>query len=112
VAAIDEAIENAVKTAGDELHSLGVCRSPHDYFADGVLRHLFLRLCGANLETNSGGDPETAWKILYAGRNVAHHWERERGSPAALSKRKESREDVEKDESERKQLALSAQTSR
>ncbi|MDX0430780.1 hypothetical protein GOC91_15725 [Sinorhizobium medicae] len=109
IAAVDEVIERAVETAGHELQSLGVGRSPQDYFADAVLRHLFLRLCGADLRTNTGGDPETAWKILYMGRSVARHWERERGSSAALRKKKDRREDIERDKSERQQLALSAQ---
>jgi hypothetical protein len=109
LAAVDDAIERTVETAGHELQSLGVGRSPYDYFADAALRHLFLRLCGANPETNTGGDPETAWKILYAGRNVARHWERERGSPAAVRKKKERQEDIEKDAIEQQQLALSAQ---
>lgn len=78
-AAVDEAIERAAQTAGHELQSLGVGRSPQDYFADAVLRHLFLRLCGADLRTNTGGDPDTAWKILYMGSSVARHWERARG---------------------------------
>ncbi|MGO6687795.1 hypothetical protein [Rhizobium leguminosarum] len=109
LAAVDEAIERAVEAAGHELQSLGVGRSSYDYFADAALRHLFLRLCGANPETNTGGDPETAWKILYAGRNAARHWEREHGGQPALRKKKERREDTEKDASERQQLALSAQ---
>ncbi|MGO6739772.1 hypothetical protein ACC676_37985 [Rhizobium ruizarguesonis] len=62
LAAVDEAIERAVETAGHELQSLGVGRSPYDYFAD-----------------------------------------------AALRKKKERREDIEKDASEQQQLALSAQ---
>ncbi|CDZ29062.1 hypothetical protein NOJ05_04490 [Neorhizobium galegae] len=107
--AIDEAIDNAARTAGDELQRLGSRISPHDYFADGVLRHLFLRLCGADLTTSMGGDPETAWKFLYLGRSAARRWERERGSPAALRKKKDRREDIEKDKSERQQLELSAQ---
>ncbi|WP_431673318.1 hypothetical protein [Rhizobium leguminosarum] len=110
LAAVDEAIERAVEAAGHELQSPGVGRSPYDYFADAALRHLFLRLCGANPKTNTGGDhPETAWKILYAGRSAARHWERERGGQPALRKKKERREDAEKDASERQQLALSAQ---
>lgn len=109
IAAVDEAIERAVETAGHELQSLGVGRSPQDYFADAVLRHLFLRLCGADLRTNTGGDPETAWKILYMGRSVARHWERERGGSAALREKKDRREDIERDKRERPQLALTAQ---
>jgi hypothetical protein len=109
-AAVDNAIDYAAKTAGHQLRTVGSRLSPSDYFADGVLRHLFLRLCGADVKTNAGGDPETAWKILYMGRNVARHWEMERGSPAALRKKKERREDLEKDTSERQQLALSAQS--
>ncbi|WP_234836360.1 hypothetical protein [Sinorhizobium meliloti] len=109
IAAVDEAIERAVETAGHELQSLGVGRSPQDYFADAVLRHLFLRLCGADLRTNTGGDPETAWTILYMGRSVARHWERERGGSAALREKKDRREDIERDKRERQQLALTAQ---
>ncbi|MBY5775000.1 hypothetical protein [Rhizobium leguminosarum] len=109
MAAVDEAIDNAVRTAGPELEGVGSRVSPRDYFADGVLRHLFFRLCGADPTTNMEGDPETAWKILYAGRSVARHWERERGSPATLRMKKDRPEDIEKDRSERQQLALSAQ---
>lgn len=108
-AAVDEAIERAAQTAGHELQSLGIGRSPQDYFADAVLRHLFLRLCGADLRTNTGGDPETAWKILYMGRSVTRHWEKERGNSAALGGKKDRQEDIERDKSERQQLALSAQ---
>ncbi|ULR45453.1 hypothetical protein [Rhizobium sp. K102] len=59
--------------------------------------------------TYTGGDPEVAWKILYAGRNVARHWERERGGTGALRKKKERQGDIDKDDSERQQLAHSAQ---
>jgi|GEM_PF-1656563 len=107
-AAVDEAIERAAGKAGKELHALGSMTSPHDYYADVVLRHLFLRLCRADLQTATGGDPETAWKFLYMGRNVARHWERERGSPAAVRRKKERPEDIEKDASERRELNLAA----
>lgn len=108
-AAVDEAIDSAVRSAGPELQRFGSRVSLRDYFADGVLRHLFFRLCGADQTTNTGGDPETAWKILYGGRSVARHWERERGSPATLRIKKDRPEDIDKDRTERKQLALSAQ---
>lgn len=108
LAAVDDAIERAVEDAGPELQALGIGRTPHDYFADAALRHLFLRLCGANPQTNTGGDPETAWKILYIGRSVARHWERERGVPAAIRRKKDRPQDIETDVSERRQLALAA----
>lgn len=108
IAAIDDAIDNAAKTAGPEFRAVGLSASPRDYFADGVLRHLFLRLCGADPATNTGGDPETAWKILYAGRSVARHWERERSTSPTLRRKKDRPQDIEKDRSERQQLALSA----
>lgn len=108
-AAVDAAIDQAARTAGDELHAFGSITSPHDYYADAVLRHLFLRLCGADPKNNLGGDPEIAWKILYIGRNVARYWERERGGPLAFRRKKERREDIEKDRLERRDLALSAQ---
>ncbi|WSG98207.1 hypothetical protein U8P76_29395 (plasmid) [Rhizobium johnstonii] len=109
MAAVYEAIDNAVRAAGPELQAAGSRIPPGDYFADGVMRHLFLRLCGADPEENTGGDPETAWKILYAGRSVARRWERERGSPPTLRMKKDRPEDIEKNESERRQLALSAE---
>ncbi len=108
-AAVDEAIERAAQTAGHELQSLGVGRSPQDYFADAVLRHLFLRLCGADLRTNTGGDPETAWKILYTGLlRCPSLGERARQFGSTRGK-KDRQEDIERDKSERQQLALSAQ---
>lgn len=105
---VEQGIDRAVNTAGQELQSLGLIKSPHDYFAEGVLHHLFLRLCGADPETYTGGDPETAWKMLYVGRSVARHWEKERGGSGANRKRKDRRKDIEKDESERRELILSA----
>ncbi|WP_245519394.1 LysR family transcriptional regulator [Neorhizobium sp. JUb45] len=105
---VNEAIDRAVNAAGHELQSLGLVRTPHDYFAEGVLRHLFLRLCGADPETYAGGDPETAWKMLYVGRSIARRWERELGRSGENRKRKDRREDIEKDESERRELILSA----
>lgn len=90
-AAVDEAIERAAQTAGHELQSLGVGRSPQDYFADAVLRHLFLRLCGADLRTNTGGDPDTAWKSsIWAAASPVTGRER-------AAERKDRREDIERD---------------
>ncbi len=108
LAAVDDAIERAVETAGPELQALGIGRTPHDYFADAALRHLFLRLCGADPQTNTGGDPEAAWEILYMGRSVARYWERERGVPAVIRRKKDRPEDIEKDASERRLLTLAA----
>ena len=82
MAAVDEAIDNAVKTAGDEIEKVASPTSPHDYFADGVLRYLFLCLCGADPENGMGVDPEMVWKILYLGRSVARRWEKQRGAAA------------------------------
>lgn len=108
LAAVDEAIERAVKTAGPEVRSLLLRTSPADYFADAVLRRMFLRLCGADPETYTGGDADAAWKVLYMGRNVARHWERERGRPAALRMKKERQDDIARDVSEQRQVAVSA----
>lgn len=108
LAAVDEAIERAVEAAGPELQALGIDRTSQDYFADAVLRHLFLRLCGADPQTNTGGDPKTAWEILYVGRSVARHWERERGAAATIRRKKERPEDMERDASERRELAIAA----
>lgn len=108
-ASVDEAITRAAIAAGDNLRQLGVRTPPQDYFMDGVLRHLFLRLCGADTQTNKNGDPETAWRILYLGRNVARHWERERKAPLATRAKKELPQDIEKDADERRQLSISAE---
>ncbi|MEJ1177270.1 hypothetical protein WA845_23780 [Agrobacterium sp. CMT1] len=106
--AVDEAIEVAVKTVEPEVQSPVLRRSPGHYFADAVLRRMFLRVCGANPENYTGGDPDAAWKFLYMGRAVARHWERERGRPATLRKKKDRREDIERDASEQRQLSTSA----
>lgn len=108
--AVDDAIDNAVRTASDKVRSLGVPASPHDYFRDAALRHLFMRLCGADVRTFRNGDPDVAWKILYAGRHVARRWEREQGGPVSIRKKSERAEDIAKDYSERQQLARSAES--
>ncbi|MBO0144007.1 hypothetical protein JZX87_22895 [Agrobacterium sp. Ap1] len=108
--AVDEAIDQAVRAAGAKLQSLGVSAAPHDYFSDGALRHLFMRLCGADAQTFENGDPDVAWKILYAGRNVARRWERQQGRPASMRQKNERAEDIAKNQSERQQLARSAES--
>ncbi|MBB1251693.1 hypothetical protein [Rhizobium sp. G21] len=108
--AVDNAIDHAVRAAGAKLRSLGVPASPHDYFSDAALRHLFMRLCGADVRTYKNGDADVAWKILYAGRHVARKWEREQGGPASVRKKSERAEDIAKDHSEGQQLAKSAES--
>jgi hypothetical protein len=108
--AVDDAIDSAVRAAGGNLRSLGVTASPHDYFRDAALRHLFIRLCGADVRTYENGDPDVAWKILYTGRNAARKWEREQGGPASIRKKSERAEDIAEDRSERQQLARSAES--
>ncbi|WP_245317543.1 hypothetical protein [Rhizobium sp. N122] len=108
--AIDEAVDQAVRAGGAELQSAGFHTSPHEYFSDAALRHLFMRLCRADVRTYRGGDPDVAWKILYAGRNVARRWEMDQVRLASTRKKKEHDEDIERDQSERRQLAISAQT--
>ncbi|WP_018901360.1 hypothetical protein [Rhizobium sp. 2MFCol3.1] len=108
--AVDAAIDAAVLATGDKLRSLGVPASPHDYFSDAALRHLFLRLCGADRRTFQDGDPEVAWKILYAGSNVARRWERQQRRTATVRKRPDGPEDIAKDQSEEQELARSAES--
>jgi hypothetical protein len=107
---VDDSIDSAVRAAGDQLRSLGAPASPHDYFRDGALRHLFMRLCGADALTFENGDPDVAWKILYAGRNVARRWERQQGTPASMRQKNGSAKDIAKNQSERQQLARSAES--
>lgn len=107
--AVNEAIDQAVRTTGEKLQALGVPASPHDYFRDAVLRHLFMQLCGADVETYRNGDPDIAWKILYGGRGVARRWEREIGRSSSIRKRSDRVEDIAKDQSERQQLEKSAE---
>ncbi|MCO5731262.1 hypothetical protein [Rhizobium sp. SSA_523] len=109
MAAVDDAIENAARSAGHHFRGGDDTRSRQDYFADGVMRHLFLRLCGADPATAAGGDPEIAWKILYAGRNVARHWEREGEDRKTVRRKRERSEDLDRDRSERRELIRSAQ---
>jgi hypothetical protein len=109
MAAVHDAIENAARSAGHHLRGADDTSSRQDYFADGVMRHLFLRLCGADPATAAGGDPEIAWKILYAGRNVASHWEREGEDRETMRRKRERSEDLDRDRSERRELIRSAQ---
>ena len=109
MAAVDDAIEDAARSAGHHLRDADDTPSRQDYFADGVMRHLFLRLCGADPATAAGGDPEIAWKILYAGRNVARHWEREGEDRKTMRRKRERSEDLDRDRSERRGLIRSAQ---
>lgn len=46
--------------------------------------------------------------MLYVGRSVARHWEKELGRSGEKRKKKDPQEDIEKDESERRELILSA----
>lgn len=96
MAAVHDAIENAARSAGHHLRGADDTSSRQDYFADGVMRHLFLRLCGADPATAAGGDPEIAWKILYAGRNVARHWEREGEDRETMRRKRERSEDLDR----------------
>lgn len=109
LSAVDDAINHAVKTSRDDLHALGLRKSPTDYFADAAFRHLFLRLCGADPETCTGGDPETAWNILYVGRNVARRWDKEHGHPSADSEGMDGRRFLEIEKRERQALTHSAE---
>ncbi|ANL27620.1 hypothetical protein AMC90_CH01782 [Rhizobium phaseoli] len=60
--AIDEAVDQAARAGRAELQSAGFRTSPHEYFSDAALRHLFMRLCRADVRTYKGGDPDVFGK--------------------------------------------------
>lgn len=75
---ITRAIGEAVDGVNAQLKSLSSEEtSPHfDYFAAVARRALFLKLCGADLESGLGGDPALAAAILDSDRKYAAlHWE-------------------------------------
>jgi len=64
VSTIFAALERASKQAADELQSIGSVAH----------QQLFLLLCGADLETFEGGDPEVARHIIQNAQNISDHY--------------------------------------
>ncbi|QDG92755.1 hypothetical protein NIBR502774_09695 [Rhizobium sp. NIBRBAC000502774] len=76
VSTIFAALERASKQAAEELQSIGseIQPPPDDYFAAVAHQQLFLLLCGADLETFEGGDPEVARHIIQNAQNISDHY--------------------------------------
>lgn len=106
--AVNAAITQATREALGAFQSLGLHTPAHTYFADVVMRRLFLHLCGADAETAKGGDPDRAWDILYIGRGATQYWERDRGTQSRRRKT-ESNADLERERRDKSALAQSAE---
>lgn len=76
LAALFAALDNAAREAAEELKATDATDPPpaRDYFAAVAHQKLFLLLCGADLETMKGGDPQLAAHLLRNGRNIADHY--------------------------------------
>jgi hypothetical protein len=73
MATINEAIESAARAAREESPSVAT-RLRTDYFADVALHLLFLKVCGADPETQQGGSSRRAARALHIGRRIASQW--------------------------------------
>jgi hypothetical protein len=75
--AISVAVETAKKEAADDPY-LGhpARRRGDEYYAFVALHRLFLVACGADTETETGGDVKIASKILHVGGTIARGWQR------------------------------------
>lgn len=106
MAAILKTCEEAWRATADELKSAGAdpIMIRDDYFASVALHMLFLRQCGADMETSKGGDPKRAAQLLRAGARIsAYYWE------GIDAEKQADRSDISMDDDERRELADSAQ---
>jgi hypothetical protein len=79
--AISSAIEKAANAASSHPHVHYLTGQRADnHFAVVALHRLFLIACGADLETNGGGDLDKASMILHVGQTIVRGWQRENGS--------------------------------
>lgn len=76
LATIYAAVEDAARETAEELKGTVATDPPpaRDYFAAVAHQKLFLLLCGADLETMRGGDPQLAAHLLRNGQNIADHY--------------------------------------
>lgn len=76
LATILKAIEDATAQAAEELKSTEWTEAPpaYQYFAAVAHQKLFVLLCGGDLETYQGGDPQLAAHILKNGQNITDHY--------------------------------------
>ena len=79
---LEEAISTAIEKARSDAANhptLGhpACRRPDDYYAQVALHRAFLIACGADVETNTGGDVKKASRILRLGGTMARAWQKE-----------------------------------
>lgn len=82
--AISAAIEAAHAQVSEGMRSAGAVEPtpPPAYFASVAHQKLFLQLCGADVETMTGGDPEIASRIIENAQNIRrHYWAGEEEQP-------------------------------
>lgn len=80
--ALENAISSSLETAkweaaNDPFLGHPARRRSDDYYAFVALHRLFLIACGADMETQTGGNVKTASKILHVGGKIARGWQKE-----------------------------------
>ena len=74
-----KAIDDAAAEVAEEFARAGLEFEPTglDYFTFATQQILFVRLCGGDLSTLEGGDPEIGERIVANGQHIIdHYWRR------------------------------------
>ncbi len=82
--AIYTSIADAAASMKSELRAAGVTIPPtsEDYFMFAAQQVLFVRLCGGDPQTLTGGDPEIGERIVRNGQHIIdHYWKAGEPSP-------------------------------
>ncbi|MBY5393303.1 hypothetical protein HFN01_00475 [Rhizobium leguminosarum] len=74
--AVCRALEDAVKTAAEEMRAVGQEESAPamQYFASVIHQRMYCLMCGADPDTLKGGDPEIAYHVIRNSQNIARHY--------------------------------------
>jgi hypothetical protein len=78
---VAKAIEDATAEVADKFREAGLEFEPtsKDYFMFATQQVLFVRLCGGDVNTLEGGDPEIGAKIVSNGQHIIdHYWHGDR----------------------------------
>jgi hypothetical protein len=102
MAAVDDAIEHAARTAGDHLEGADDTRSRQDYFADGAIC-----FCASALQIPQRRRAAIRRSLGRSSMRGAT-W-RGKAGPQDHAEKKERSEDLDRDRSERRELIRSAQ---
>ena len=76
VATVYKALADATRQAAEDIQAVDSAERPpaYEYFASVVHRRMFLIMCGADPDTNQGGNLEKAALILESDRKMSEHY--------------------------------------